>query len=72
MPNRRARRLVCFHCSVPIGTVDREHYGYQCHSCVVREHELVLLSARDPDHPDLRWLDGVPVDIGLPVREPAG
>ena len=63
MPRGRSKRLVCFHCAVTLVKADRDHYSYQCHACVVREHELVLLSARDPDHPDVAWLDGVPVDI---------
>lgn len=50
MPNRRTRRLVCFHCAVPLKKDHRDHYGYQCHDCVVREHELVLTLARDPEH----------------------
>ncbi|MDB5590364.1 MAG: hypothetical protein JWR86_889 [Enterovirga sp.] len=62
---RRAKRLVCHHCSVTLAPDAREHYGYQCHACVVREHELVLLRSTDPDHPDLEWLEAVPVDIGL-------
>ena len=65
MPDRRKRRLVCFHCAIPLARDDRDHYGYQCHACVVREHELVLTLSREPDHPDVAWLDGIPVDIGL-------
>ena len=67
MPRSRRKRLVCFHCAVPMVKADRDHYGYQCHACVVREHELVLLSVREPNHPDVVWLDGVPVDIGRAV-----
>lgn len=43
---------------------DRDHYGYACHVCVVREHELTVLMASEPDHPDVEWLDGVPVIVG--------
>lgn len=64
------RRLrLCHHCCVPITAEDGEHYGYQCHACAVREHDLVLLAARDPQHPDLAWLDTVPVETGNPGED---
>ena len=68
MNTRYRKRLVCFHCSVPLGKDDHTHYGYQCHDCVVREHELILLQDREPDHPDVDWLETSPVDLGLPAR----
>ena len=66
MANRRTKRTICFHCAVPLATSDREHYGYQCHACVIREHDLVLMLAQDPDHPDAGWLELSPVEIGRP------
>jgi hypothetical protein len=63
-PKRRAARLVCFHCSVDLKKADREHYGYQCHSCVIREHDLLIMQETDPEHPDLNWLDSIPVYVG--------
>lgn len=64
MPKTRAIRLVCHHCSVTLTKDDRTHYGYECHGCVVREHELVLTWKSDPDHPDIERLFNGPVDIG--------
>jgi hypothetical protein len=69
MSDDRSTRLVCFHCSVPLAPDDAEHYGYQCHDCVVEEHELILTWLRDPDHPDAARLFSGPVDLGL---APAG
>lgn len=60
------RRVLCHLCCVSLGRDDREHYGYQCHACVIREHDLVLMLAQDPDHPDAGWLELSPVEIGSP------
>lgn len=68
MPASRVKRLVCHTCSVPLATDERAHYGYQCHACVVREHELVLTWRSDPDHPDVGSLHDGPVDLGLTAR----
>lgn len=68
MPASRVKRLVCYECSVPLAKGDREHYGYQCHACVVREHELVLTWRNDPDHPDVGNLHDGPVDLGLSAK----
>lgn len=64
--SRRGRRTLCHLCCVTLGRDDRDHYGYQCHACVIREHDLVLMLARDPDHPDAGWLDLSPVELGRP------
>ena len=65
MPTPRVKRLVCYECSVLLAKGDHEHYGYQCHACVVREHELLLTWRTDPDHPDVERLPDGPVDLGL-------
>ena len=65
MPTARSTRLVCNHCAVALTPDDREHYGYQCHACVVHEHELVLTWASDPEHPGVDALFQGPVDLGL-------
>jgi hypothetical protein len=69
MPRTRKTRLVCLTCSLPMTKDDREHYGYQCHPCVVREHELVVTLRGDPDHPDLLHLTDGPVDLGYGRRD---
>jgi hypothetical protein len=61
----RTRRLTCFTCSLPLCADDGEHYGYQCHDCVVQEHELVVTLRSDPEHPDVWLLTDGPVDIGF-------
>ena len=58
---QRRRKVVCFHCYLPLSTEDGEHYGYECHVCVIQEHDLRRLAAGNPEHPDVIWLDGVPV-----------
>ena len=65
MLNSRTRRLHCLTCSLPLPADDGEHYGYQCHTCVVREHELVVTLRSDPEHPDVWLLAEGPVDIGF-------
>ena len=65
MPRVRVQRLVCHHCAVTLKKDEREHYGYECHDCVVREHELILTWTKDPNHPDAERLFSGPVDIGL-------
>ncbi len=64
------RRLVCLTCSLPMTHDDGEHYSYQCHACVVREHELTVTLRSDPDHPDSWLLTDGPVDLGY-LRQPA-
>jgi hypothetical protein len=61
----RTKRLACYACAVTLTADESHHYGYQCHDCVVREHELILLWRSDPDHPDTHALHRSPVDIGL-------
>lgn len=65
MSEARSTRLVCHHCALSLTGDDTEHYGYECHDCVVREHELILVWTRDPAHPDVERLFAGPVDIGL-------
>lgn len=69
MTELRATRLVCHHCAVTLSPDDGDHYGYECHDCVMREHELVLTWRRDPDHPDVGRLFAGPVDLGLGLAE---
>ncbi|NNM74474.1 hypothetical protein [Enterovirga aerilata] len=69
MPKPRTRRLLCLTCSLPMTRDDREHYGYACHACVVREHELTVTLRSDPDHPDLWRLSEGPVHLGYRRRE---
>jgi hypothetical protein len=62
----RLRRIICHDCHAVLTKDEHAHYVYQCHRCVVVEHELVLISGRDPDHPDLeRLVDGA-VDLSRP------
>ena len=65
MLQARSLHLRCHHCAVELTSDDRDHYGYECHACVVEEHELLLTWRRDPDHPDVERLFSGPVDIGL-------
>lgn len=60
----RTRLIHCHHCHRVLVADERLHYGYECHACVVVEHELVLLARRDPDHPDLARLGTGPVETG--------
>ncbi|MDB5557680.1 MAG: hypothetical protein JWQ36_614 [Enterovirga sp.] len=70
MPTARTMRLSCLTCSLPMTSDDGEHYGYQCHACVVEEHELTLILRSDPGHPDLWRLSESPVEHGR-ARPPA-
>ena len=65
MQGSRSFRLACQGCLVPLTADEREHYAYQCHACVMTEHELFLTLRTDPDHPDLDRLFSGPVDLGL-------
>ncbi len=65
MTSARAKRLVCFTCSLPMTADDGEHYGYLCHDCVVQEHEMTVILRTDPDHPDLWVLTEGPVELGF-------
>jgi len=65
MPQPRSTRLVCHHCAVTLTRDEEHHYGYECHACVIREHEMILTWQTDPDHPDAERLFGGPADIGL-------
>ena len=65
MPSTRAKRLVCLTCSLPMTPDDGEHYDFQCHACVVREHELVVALRSEPDHPEMVRLMEGPVDLGF-------
>jgi hypothetical protein len=65
MQEVRSFRLLCHDCAVPLTRDEKQHYVYQCHSCVFREHELVLALKTDPDHPDIEQLFSGPVDLGL-------
>lgn len=67
----RLRRITCHDCHAILTTDERAHYVYQCHRCVVVEHELVLLSGRDPDHPDVARLGQGAVDIARPKSKAA-
>ncbi len=69
MPSARTKRLVCLTCSLAMTADDGEHYSYQCHDCVVREHELTVTLRTDPDHPDLWRLTDGPVDLGYRARD---
>ena len=69
MPRVRTKRLVCLTCSLPMTDDDREHYAYQCHACVVHEHELTVTLRTDPGHPDLWRLTSGPVDLGYPRND---
>lgn len=62
-PAEAPRRALCCLCCEELTADDGHHYGYQCHACVAREHDLLLLRDRDPGHPDLAWLDASPVEI---------
>lgn len=65
MQGSRSFRLACHACLVPLTADEGKHYAYQCHACVMAEHELVLALKTDPDHPDLDRLFSGPVDLGL-------
>ncbi|WP_375461880.1 hypothetical protein [uncultured Enterovirga sp.] len=62
-PARHNRKILCHLCCSPLAKDDRHHYGYQCHACVIREHDLVLMVAKDPDHPEAGWLELSPVEF---------
>ena len=65
---RRTLRLLCHDCGFVLTRDDRLHYGYQCHACVVSEHDLLRLVGRDPDHPDAERLSASAVDLRSPER----
>jgi hypothetical protein len=65
MPKRRSLHLSCHDCSFPLTGDERDHYVYQCHSCAMDEHELLLRLKSDADNPDLNRLFSGPVDLGL-------
>ena len=54
MPKRLT--VLCHDCRAVLGPDDRTHYGYQCHSCVVIEHERLHLARIDPRHPEVEHL----------------
>jgi hypothetical protein len=64
-PASRVKRTTCYECAATLTADESHHYGYQCHNCVAREHELLLLWRSDPDHPDTQSLHASPVDLGL-------
>lgn len=64
---RRTRLILCHDCGGRLAADDRLHYGYQCHACVVVEHDLVLVALREPDHPDAGPLRWSAVDLGLKI-----
>ena len=59
----RATLILCHDCCAILSADEHDHYVYQCHSCVVIEHDLTRLSAVDPDHPDVARLAQGAVDI---------
>jgi hypothetical protein len=65
MQGSRSFSPACHHCLAPLTPDEREHYAYECHACVMAEHDLVLTLKTDPDHPDLDRLFSGPVDLGL-------
>ena len=64
----RARQFYCHDCRAVLVDDDRLHYVYQCHACVMIEHERIGLAARDPDHPDAELLGSGAVDVLTPWR----
>ncbi|MDB5512632.1 MAG: hypothetical protein JWR08_2115 [Enterovirga sp.] len=65
----RIRVVICHDCRTTLSKDEREHYGYQCHRCVVVEHELIGLAGRDPDHPDVARLGLSAVDLSVATRQ---
>lgn len=61
MAKLRVKRLLCLHCFATLTSDDREHYVYQCHACVLIEHDQASVAKTDPDHPDARRLSDIPV-----------
>ena len=59
----KIRQVLCHDCRVVLSSDDRRHYVYQCHDCVVVEHDLISLASRDPDHPDVERLGRSAVHI---------
>lgn len=57
----RAFRL-CHHCAVPLSEDECLHYVFECHVCVVSEHDLEVAVRRDPAHPDAARLLARAVD----------
>ena len=60
----KIRQLVCHDCHAVLSADDHRHYVYQCHDCVVVEHDLMTLAARDPGHPAVERLGRSAVLIG--------
>ncbi len=54
MPKRLT--VLCHDCRAVLGADDRAHYSYQCHSCVVIEHERLRIARTDPGHPEAEHL----------------
>ena len=62
----RSVRL-CHHCAIPLSEDECLHYVFECHVCVMDEHDLELAVRRDPHHPDAARLSGaVEVSRGRP------
>lgn len=59
----RALRL-CHHCAVPLSEDDREHYVFECHTCVMSEFDLGEAVRRDPSHPEAHRLTRGAVETG--------
>jgi hypothetical protein len=60
--------VIC-SCGAVLKSDEREHYVYQCTSCVLREHDLIRAHQRGEDHPDIDVLFDGPVLIdGLDER----
>lgn len=64
--SRPRATIVCIRCDDALTSEERDHYGWQCHLCALREHDLERALARDPDHPERDWLEAGPVHLGPP------
>ena len=60
---KRRIRLLCHDCYAVLTADDRTHYVYQCHACVVVEHERLRIHGTDPDHPDAAGLASSAVEL---------
>jgi hypothetical protein len=62
-------RVIC-SCGAVLKKDEREHYLYQCSSCVVAEYDLIRAHERGEDHPDIDALFSGPVLIDGIERRP--
>lgn len=64
--SRPRRVLLCHDCRAALTDEEHGHYVYQCHGCVMVEHDALRVAGTNPDHPDAERLSRSAVDLSRP------